>query len=130
MGKTAQNVSLPEGVSLRRVAQVLLDAWEVGSHQWTDSPLWIRESGTALPAPVPQDATDLFRVLHERRTPYLLVGGIAMLTYVAGRNTKDVDLLMSLTAMRQISELKIEEEKDFFARGKFRSQQVNFLLTA
>lgn len=39
MGKKADSVTLPEGVSLNRVAQVLLDAWEVGSHQWTDTPL-------------------------------------------------------------------------------------------
>lgn len=130
MNKADISVSLPEGVSLQRVAQVLLDAWEVGSHQWTDSPLRVRESGPVPPAPVPRDAMDLFRVLHERRTPYLLVGGIAMLTYVEGRNTRDVDLLMSVAAMRQIPELKIEDENDFFARGKFRSVQVDFLLTA
>jgi hypothetical protein len=37
---------------------------------------------------------------------------------------------MSVAAMRQIPELKIEEENDSFARGKFRSVQVDFLLTA
>jgi len=47
---------------------------------------------------------ELFRVLHEVCVPYLLVGGVAMLTYVEGRNTKDVDLLMSVTAMEQIPE--------------------------
>src|SRR5258707_5093270 len=108
MNALEQNVSLPEGVSLRRVAQVLLDAWEVGSHQWHDSPLLLREGNPASPPPpVPQDALDLFRILDERQIPYLLVGGLALLTYVKGRNTKDVDLLMSVAAMRRVPELEI-----------------------
>jgi hypothetical protein len=130
MTKTEASVTLPEGASLNRVAQVLLDAWEAGSHQWTDTPLQLREGNTASPpAPAPLDALDLFRVLHERRIRYLLVGGMAMLTYVQGRNTKDVDLLLSVEAMRQIPELSIEDRNEFFARGHFRSVQVDLLLT-
>jgi hypothetical protein len=104
-------VTLPAGVSLHRVGNVLLDAWEAGPHQWTATPLQLREGPAAPPAqpamPVPQDALDLFRLLAERRIPYLLVGGLAMLTYVQGRNTKDVDLLMSVTALRQLPELVV-----------------------
>ena len=43
-----------------------------------------------------RDVVELFTLLWERQTPYLLVGGIAMLRYVEGRNTADIDLLMSL----------------------------------
>jgi hypothetical protein len=131
MSKANTTVTLPEGVSLRRVAEVLVDAWEAGSHRWTNTPLQLREGPRpAPPMPVPQDAMELFRLLHERRVNYLLVGGMAMLTYVQGRNTKDVDLLMSLAALEQLPELTIEDRKDFFARGKFRSIQVDLLLTA
>jgi hypothetical protein len=35
MSQTNTSVTLPEGVSLQRMAQVLSDAWEVGSHQKT-----------------------------------------------------------------------------------------------
>jgi len=52
-----------------------------------------------------------------------------MLTYVKGRNTKDVDLLMSVAALEQLPELKIEDRNNFFAHGKFRSIQVDLLLT-
>ena len=91
---SATNVSLPDGVSLQRVARVLLDAWEAGSHQWRDTPLQLREGHPAAPPPpAPQDALELFRLLHERQIPYLLVGGLAMLTYVQGRNTKGVSTL-------------------------------------
>src|SRR5580698_9743092 len=119
--KENRPVTLPEGVSLRRVAQVLTEAWEAGAHQWTDTPLLLREGAPPKPAmPVPQDALDLFRLLAERRAEYLLVGGMAMLTYVNGRNTKDVDLLMSAATLGQIPELVLEDKNDFFARAKFR----------
>ena len=106
--KEIRPVTLPEGVSLRRVAEVLLHAWEAGPHQWTDTPAQLREGAPPKPAmPVPQDALDLFRLLAERGAEYLLVGGMAMLTYIKGRNTKDVDLLMSVAALEQLPELKI-----------------------
>lgn len=128
--KEKRAVTLPEGVSLRRVAEVLVDAWEAGSHRWTNTPLQLREGHPpAPPVPVPQDAMELFRLLHERRVNYLLVGGMAMLTYVQGRNTKDVDLLMSVAALEKMPELKIEDRNGLFARGKFRSIQVDLLLT-
>ena len=128
--KEKHPVTLPEGVSLQRVAQVLLDAWEAGSHQWTGTPLQLREGPKPAPsAPVPQDAMDLFRLLQERQVDYLLAGGMAMLTYVKGRNTKDVDLLISVAALEQLPELKIEDRNDFFARGKYKSIQVDLLLT-
>jgi len=129
--KQNRPATLPEGVSLRRVAQVLLEAWEAGAHQWTESPLQLREGATPKPAaPMPQDAMDLFRLLAEQRTAYLLAGGLAMLTYVNGRNTKDVDLLMSVEASREIPELEIRDRQDFFWRARFRSVQVDLLFTS
>jgi len=130
MNKTNTKVTLPEGISLRSVAKVLLDAWEVGSHQWKDGPFQLREGEDAPPPPVPRDALDLFRALDGRRVSYLLVGGVAMLTYVQGRNTKDVDLLMSAAAMEQLPELEIKNRSDWFVRAKFRTVQVDLLLTS
>jgi hypothetical protein len=128
----AATVSLPEGASLRRVAEILLDAWEAGAHQWRDTPLLLRDerAGASTPAPLPQDTLDLFRLLHERRVDYLLVGGMAMLTYIQGRNTKDVDLLMSVADMESIPELRVEARSPYFVRGRFRSLQVDLLLTS
>ena len=140
--KEKGEVTLPAGVSLRRVAQVLLDAWEADPRRWMnastlrsnpateDGPAELREGSPQSSAmPVPQDALDLFRLLAERRVDYLLVGGLAMLTYVKGRNTKDVDLLLSLEASHQVPELEIRERQDFFARAQFRSVQVDLLFT-
>ncbi|HEV2436655.1 MAG TPA: hypothetical protein VG077_11715 [Verrucomicrobiae bacterium] len=140
--KEKHPVTLPEGVSLQRVGEVLLDAWEADPRRWMkastlrsgsateDGPPQLREDAQPRPAmPVPQDAMDLFRLLHERQVEYLLVGGMAMLTYVKGRNTKDVDLLMPVAALGKLPELKLEDRNDFFARGKFKSIQVDLLLT-
>jgi hypothetical protein len=124
-----REVTLPEGVSLRRVAQVLLDAWEADPARWMNAPAELREDPAAPAAPAPQDALDLFRLLAERRVKYLLVGGLAMLTYVKGHNTKDVDLLLSLEASHKIPELEISNRQDFFARAQFRSVQVDLLFT-
>jgi hypothetical protein len=123
-------VSLPEGASLKQVAQVLLDAWEAGSHQWTGSPLHLRDGAKETPQPpVPRDAPELFRILAKRQVPYLLVGGVAMLTYVRGRNMLDVDLLMSVASMRAITEFDVVNQQDCFVRARFRSVQVEVLLT-
>jgi hypothetical protein len=128
--KEKRDVTLPEGVSLRRVAQVLLDAWEADPRRWMNAPAELREGlSQSTGMPVPQDALDLFRLLAERHVDYLLVGGMAMLTYVKGRNTKDVALLMSLESSHQIPELEIRDRQDFFARAQFRSLQVDLLFT-
>jgi hypothetical protein len=128
--KEKREVTLPKGVSLQRVAEVLLDAWEADPRRWMNAPSQLREDPSQASAmPVPQDALDLFRLLAERRVDYLLVGGLAMLTYVKGRNTKDVDLLLSLEASREIPGLEIRDRQDFFARAQFRSVQVDLLFT-
>jgi len=125
------DVTLREGESLQRIGQVLLDAWEVSSEQWDQAPGELKEKPrTDRAAPVPRDSLTLFRLLYERRVPYLLVGGVAMLIYVRGRNTKDLDLLMSVEAMQQLPDFEIGEQSDRFVRGRFRSLQVDLLLTS
>jgi hypothetical protein len=49
----------------------------------------------------------LFTVLHTRQIDYLLVGGVAMLQYVQGRNTEDIDLIMSLASLQDLPEIVI-----------------------
>jgi hypothetical protein len=71
----------------------------------------------------------LFRLLDERRIEYLLVGGVAMLQYVEGRNTEDVDLIMALSALERLPEIRLESREGDFARGRFEGLQVDLLLT-
>ena len=49
-----------------------------------------------------QSVQDLFAVLEQRKIDYVLVGGIALLYYVEGRNTQDLDLLMALSSLEKL----------------------------
>jgi hypothetical protein len=71
----------------------------------------------------------LFNLLDERKTDYVLVGGIALLTYVEGRNTQDIDLIMALPSLAKIPEIKISSQDMYFARGLFGELQIDVLLT-
>ena len=71
----------------------------------------------------------LFNLLESRKVDYVLVGGIALLTYVEGRNTQDIDLIMALPSLAKLPEIKIESQDMYFARGKFGELQIDILLT-
>jgi len=71
----------------------------------------------------------LFALLDERKADYVLVGGIALLHYVEGRNTEDLDLIMALQAVQRVPEINIVSQDANFARGKFGELQVDILLT-
>jgi hypothetical protein len=71
----------------------------------------------------------LFNLLDSRKVDYVLVGGIALLTYVEGRNTQDIDLIMALPSLAKLPEIKIESQDMYFARGKFKELQIDILLT-
>jgi predicted nucleotidyltransferase len=127
------NATLIPGASLHRIAEIVRhaillgpDAWEGGATPQNNP----NASGVPNLLPTDRDVVELFTLLNERGISYLLVGGIAMLRYVEGRNTEDVDLLMSLPSVEQLPELKIEEQSEFFIRGYFRSVRVDILLTA
>ena len=71
----------------------------------------------------------LFNLLDSRKVDYVLAGGIALLTYVEGRNTQDIDLIMALPSLAKLPEIKIESQDLYFARGKFGELQIDILLT-
>jgi hypothetical protein len=71
-----------------------------------------------------------FSLLRERQVEYVLVGGIALLQYVEGRNTEDIDLIMAVSALEQLPELQVETRDADFARGKFSALRVDVLLTS
>ena len=71
----------------------------------------------------------LFKLLDTRKIDYVLVGGIALLTYVEGRNTQDIDLIMALPSLAKLPEINIENQDMYFARGKFGELHIDILLT-
>jgi len=70
-----------------------------------------------------------FALLRERQIEYVLVGGIAMLQYVEGRNTEDIDLIMAVSALERLPELQVETRDADFARSRFNDLKVDVLLT-
>ena len=71
----------------------------------------------------------LFALLDERQTEYLLVGGIALLQYIEGRNTQDIDLIIAVSSLAHLPEIRLVEQNEDFARGRFNELQIDFLLT-
>jgi hypothetical protein len=88
---------------------------------WGDLPLDVNQ----LPASIER----LFILLAERNIDYLLVGGIALLSYIEGRNTQDIDFILARQDLEAIPELLILEENRDFARSTFDALQVDVLLT-
>jgi hypothetical protein len=76
-----------------------------------------------------QSVQDFFTVLEQRKIDYVLVGGIAILHYVEGRNTQDLDLLMAVASLEKLPELKISSQDMYFVRGSYNELQIDILLT-
>ncbi len=71
----------------------------------------------------------LFALLEERNIDFVLVGGVALLTYIEGRNTQDLDLIMGLSSLGKLPEIEITSQDMYFARGRFETLQIDILLT-
>jgi len=78
---------------------------------------------------LPQTVAQLFKLLDERQVHYMLVGGIAVLQYIEGRNTQDIDLILSVSDLAKLPEIQIIEQDEYFARGRFNGLQIDLLLT-
>jgi len=88
---------------------------------------WI--GGIVNSDPLIQSVLNLFEILEQRKINYVLVGGIAILHYVEGRNTQDIDLLMTLSSLEKLPELKISSQDMNFVRAKYGELQIDILLT-
>jgi hypothetical protein len=76
-----------------------------------------------------QSVQDFFTVLEQRKIDYVLVGGIATLYYVEGRNTQDLDLLMAVSSLEKLPELKVSNRELYFIRANYNELQIDILLT-
>jgi len=88
---------------------------------------WV--GGMMNPDSLIQSVQDFFAVLEQRKIDYVLVGGIAILHYVEGRNTQDLDLLMALSSLEKLPELKISSQDIYFVQANYNELQVDVLLT-
>ena len=122
--------TLPQGSTLGEVAEIIHAATVLGPAAWGREPMPEAHMAADIEDKLKSQLIQLFTLLHERNMPYVLVGGIAMLTYVEGRNTKDVDLVLSVESLAAIPEIVVYDRNRDFARGKFGDLLVDFLFTS
>lgn len=78
---------------------------------------------------LPEVVDRLFAILEERRIDYLLVGGIALLQYIEGRNTEDVGLIIAVSDLEKLPEIEVVNRDPNFAFGSFEGLRIDLLLT-
>jgi hypothetical protein len=104
-----------------QIGSVIRNAIVFNLNKWEDH---LMDSDSLL-----QTVAELFSLLYERQIDYVLVGGVALLAYVEGRNTEDIDLVMAVSALDKLPEIEIKSEEAYFARGTFKNLQIDLLLT-
>jgi hypothetical protein len=76
-----------------------------------------------------QSVQDFFTLLEQRKIDYVLVGGIAILHYIEGRNTQDLDVLMAVSSLEKLPELNVSSQDMNFVRAGYHELQIDVLLT-
>jgi hypothetical protein len=107
--------------SSMQIGNVIRNAVAFNVKNWT--------GGSMNPDSLIQSVQDLFSILEQRQIDYVLVGGIALLHYVEGRNTQDLDLLMAESSLEKLPELKISTQDMYFVRANYGELQIDILLT-
>ena len=103
------------------IGQVILNGVVFDFKNW--------QGGTVDAAHLPQAVARLFAQLSEKQINYVLVGALAVLHYVEGRNTQDVDLIVDADSLEKLTGLEITGRDKYFARGTFEGLRVDLLLT-
>ena len=136
MNSQIEQPILAHGASLARLAEILRFAAVLGNDNDSrprDADREI-ENGRAVSSPPEAEfegiVLDLFHLLQDRAIRYVLVGGVALLRYVPGRNTDDIDLMLAVEALRALPEILLEERGEWFAKGRFRGLRVDLLFTS
>ena len=76
-----------------------------------------------------QSVQDFFTLLEQRKIDYVLVGGIATLHYIEGRNTQDMGVLMAVSSLGKLPELRVSSQDMDFVRASYNELQIDILLT-
>ena len=103
-----------------QIGEVIRNAYFFNVNNWRDR---------MNPDSLLQSVQDLFALLEERKIEYVLVGGIALLNYIEGRNTQDLDLIMTSTSLEILPELLVSSKDGNFARADYNRLQIDIFLT-
>ena len=111
----------PPAPALRRcddLAAILRDALIFENDPSMNEELLLRQSKRLL------DSLDAGGI------PHVLVGGLALLQYVDGRNTRDIDLILATQDLSRLPGFVLREKNEWFATGDCGPLRVDLLLTA
>lgn len=108
---------MPSGLQLLDPGKIIALAHAANPREW----------GKDMPAQYPQLLHDFLRILQERKIPFVVVGGIALLNYIHGRNTEDINLILSAPRLTDLPELVVRDRNEMFARADFGGLQVDLL---
>ncbi len=67
--------------------------------------------------------------LEADKIPHVLVGGLAVLQYIEGRNTRDIDLIIAVEDLDLLPDLVLREKNDWFGSGDVGPLRVDLLFT-
>jgi hypothetical protein len=83
------------------------------------------------PDMLPNSVTKFLSLLDELAVDYCIVGGIAYLAYIEDRNTKDLDILISVRELKKIIPfVEIESQDADFTNTVFEGLKIDFLKTS
>lgn len=78
---------------------------------------------------LPRSIARLFGLLQQREIDYALVGEVALLSYIEGRNTQNIGLIVASSSLERVPEITVNSQDMYFARGEFEGLQIDLLLT-
>lgn len=107
--------------STEQIGRVIRDGVVFDVKNWTHD---MTDSDSLI-----QAVQDLFDLLEQRKIDYVLIGGIAILYYVEGRNTQDLDLIMAFSSLKALPELTVASQDVYFVRANYGELQIDLLLT-
>lgn len=106
------------------ISQTIYDANVFDIKNWKDG---FRTN----PDMLPNSVTKFLSLLDELNVDYCIVGGIAYLAYIQDRNTKDLDILISVEDLSKILPfVKIDSQDADFTNTEFEGLKIDFLKTS
>ncbi|MGB9673813.1 MAG: hypothetical protein ACPL3P_06705 [Anaerolineales bacterium] len=104
-----------------QIGEIIQNAHTFNPRNWQGNPMTSN--------PLISSAQKFFEILEQRQIKYILAGGIALLYYIEGRNTQDINLLMAISALEKLPELEIYDQDMYFVRAKYNELHIDILLT-
>lgn len=76
-----------------------------------------------------QATRDFVNALEAEKIPHVLVGGLAVLQYMKGRNTRDIHFIIAVEDLERLPGVVMRERNEWFGSGEAGPLQVDFLFT-